>query len=174
MSDLASEVAQALAHWCEDTGNAIGSQEEASAVKEIEGFAPGVGAAILAEAAHTWLHDSRLDPSIQFDELQWVLVIAEFVRCYTLTVDDKPDHDAFRRQLVARYDSPEGAAAHALGLIRGWLEADRMDHVLAAAPESVEAAGLDEVRLWCMSTAPGYAWLHVEPLGWVLYRSGNF
>lgn len=166
---------EAVAQWCEDTANEIDGDEATEAAEIVTTLLDqdSVQAATLAAAAEVWLRDGRLDASLKLDEVDVVRVVATAVSLGEVTSRTAPDPGDFLSTLVALLPTELDAADRALGLLRGWLEADGLGHYLETVPTRVDRHNLAEVRLCCVNTAPGYGWFEVDGVGWVVHRLGN-
>lgn len=165
-------LAAAVAQWCEDTCNEVDSDEARDAAEQVAVLGSAeVQAATLLAASELYTMDRRLDASLRLDELDVLRLVITAVSEGSVTSRDRPESMDFVKSLIGLFPSEQDAAEHALGLTRGWLELDGRPDFLESCP--ADARDLEEVRQWCMSTAPGHEWFWVDGVGCVLYRSGN-
>jgi hypothetical protein len=169
---MSDTLADAIAAWCEDTGNEVDGDAARDAAEQVGELANAkVQAATLLAASELYSMDRRLDASLRLDELDVLRLVITAVSEGSVTSRDRPESMDFVKALIGLFPSERDAAEHALGLTRRWLELDGRPDFLESCPS--DARDLEEVRQWCMSTAPGHEWFWVDGVGWVLYRSGN-
>lgn len=157
-----------LAVWAGDTISEWDGDEIRQA-HEMIGSVRGLDNQVraLQIAAELWLDEPDAIKDKNLDNVTILaLVIAMFGEGF-------PNWDSteFREYLTSVHNSEDEALLAGLGLLKDQARANGY----LADLEGLTLASLDsdnrrEGYLWMTNTAPGYDWVHVEGLGYVLYR----
>jgi hypothetical protein len=167
MTEVDPTVRDALAAWREDTSAT--DSEAATALAALRELAPADAVAVLEVADELWLYDFNLHGSLRLTASEWVVLVAVLVGNRELTAETVE----FRKRLVQLFPTERDAAQYGLEL--AGMNATRvLPAHLRNVPSSVDQTSLEEARQHCMNVQPGWTWVQVEPLGWVLYRMGNW